>query len=254
MQMQEKRAFGIPIIAGVGLMALAIYRAQTSAIPPLPAGTPKIMLDPGHGGQDPGAVVRFTANGKAHELLEADCNLAVSLTAQMYLAQHGAKIIMTRNSNRQLTIAERQGLIRQHRPDVFVSVHHDCIDGTAIGTTGVISKETKLSNPILGQSSESLAWFTAQSTGKVAAMGRSSYSIKTSTDLDLSGINYGVLRACREVGVPGVLLETAFMVDPEWQRAYITNSTFKSRIGQALGEGIMQYVMSLRTTAHVVNY
>ncbi len=77
-----------------------------------------ILLDPGHGGTDSGAV-------GPTGLYESETNLRVAKYLKMLLEFDGAKVEMTRNSDVALTLQERVDLATQLKPDLFVSIHHN---------------------------------------------------------------------------------------------------------------------------------
>jgi N-acetylmuramoyl-L-alanine amidase len=82
----------------------------------------KIMLDPGHGGNDTGAC----ANG----IVERDLNLQVALQAQTLLRAAGHDVKLTRQSNGDgLSLYDRARASVDFGADVFVSVHHDADGG-----------------------------------------------------------------------------------------------------------------------------
>lgn len=80
-----------------------------------------IILDPGHGGDDPGAVVG--------ETLEKHLVLQISLSLKQLLEEMGARVILTRARDEDLggrtreELAKRVDLTRQHKADLFVSIH-----------------------------------------------------------------------------------------------------------------------------------
>lgn len=77
-----------------------------------------IMLDPGHGGADPGAV-------GPTGLKESDVNLRVARYLMMLLEADGARVIMTRETDVFLSLGQRIEKAQQHSPDLFVSIHHN---------------------------------------------------------------------------------------------------------------------------------
>lgn len=77
-----------------------------------------ILLDPGHGGTDPGAV-------GPSGLKESDVNLRVARYLRDLLRADGAEVAMTRESDVFLSLGERVELARQQKPDLFVSIHHN---------------------------------------------------------------------------------------------------------------------------------
>lgn len=77
-----------------------------------------IMVDPGHGGSDSGAV------GPAGLIYpEKAINLDTALKLRDELAAMGAKVIMTRVDDTALSLAERLALSRSAKPDMFISIH-----------------------------------------------------------------------------------------------------------------------------------
>ncbi|MDD2999012.1 MAG: N-acetylmuramoyl-L-alanine amidase [Candidatus Riflebacteria bacterium] len=77
-----------------------------------------IMLDPGHGGTDPGAV-------GPTGLKESAVNLRVARYLRDLLRADGADVMMTREGDTSLSLGERVILADKHRPDLFVSIHHN---------------------------------------------------------------------------------------------------------------------------------
>lgn len=83
------------------------------SLPPLTGKT--IMLDPGHGGNDAGAI--------RDSIQEKDINLAVALKLREQLEAAGANVIMTRDVDTTLALRRRVEMIGDRKPDIFVSIH-----------------------------------------------------------------------------------------------------------------------------------
>jgi N-acetylmuramoyl-L-alanine amidase len=82
---------------------------------------PVIVIDPGHGGLDPGAV-------GAGGLLEKNLVMSVCRHLRAMLAASGRyTVVMTRNSDIFVSLDQRLRLSRRHRADLFVSVHADAV-------------------------------------------------------------------------------------------------------------------------------
>ena len=75
-----------------------------------------VVLDPGHGGHDPGAV-------GPHGLRESDVNLAVSLATRDSLEAAGYEVVLTRQSDEFIPIGVRARMANQVNADCFVSIH-----------------------------------------------------------------------------------------------------------------------------------
>tara|TARA_R110002126_G_scaffold62991_5_gene161795 strand:- start:618 stop:1343 length:726 start_codon:yes stop_codon:yes gene_type:complete len=77
----------------------------------------KIMIDPGHGGHDPGAVNEMTG------LKEKDVVLAVSLLLKDYLNKYECSPVVTRSSDLFLGLGERSEKANKLKADAFISIH-----------------------------------------------------------------------------------------------------------------------------------
>ncbi len=90
--------------------------AVITSTTPLPADP--VVLDPGHGGYDPGAV---GPNG----LYESELNLAVSRHAAAALERAGFPTVMTRNADHGMNLVNRAQIALRTKARAFVSVHHN---------------------------------------------------------------------------------------------------------------------------------
>jgi N-acetylmuramoyl-L-alanine amidase len=88
---------------------------------PLDASRPLIVIDPGHGGHDPGA-----GGGKVKEK-DLTLALASELRKQL-LTGGGVRVALTRSDDRYLLLEERSGIARRLKADVFLSIHADSAD------------------------------------------------------------------------------------------------------------------------------
>jgi len=94
------------------------------SLPPVlgPAGTdrPLVVLDPGHGGRDPGAVAA-AGDGR-----EKDVTLAIARAVRDTLVASGrVRVALTRNDDSYLPLRDRYGIARQLHADLFISIHAD---------------------------------------------------------------------------------------------------------------------------------
>ncbi len=83
-----------------------------------PVGRAHVVLDPGHGGSEVGAV-------GPGGLVEKDLNLAVAIAAQRHLTKRGATVVLTRTADTSMTTGVRAMLARNVQPALFVSIHHN---------------------------------------------------------------------------------------------------------------------------------
>ena len=117
--------------AAVGVAPAAVKPA--ASLPPVagPAGRPLVVIDPGHGGHDPGAVPP-EADAREKEVTLA---LARALRERL-LAGGRVRVALTRDDDRFLLLAERHGIAQRLRAGLFVSIHADSAgDSAASGAT-----------------------------------------------------------------------------------------------------------------------
>lgn len=100
------------------ILVLAIFVLLTFVLlPPVYGQTPTIVIDPAHGGIDPGVMV-------TDKMKEKDLTLKISLLVKKELEKTGrVKVVLTREGDKDLSVAERVNLIKAVNPKAVVSVH-----------------------------------------------------------------------------------------------------------------------------------
>ena len=118
---------------------------------PPDASRPLVVIDPGHGGFDPGAGL-----GPVKEKTIA-LQIALALRDRL-LEEGGIRVAMTRDDDRFVTLAERPGIARQLGADLFISIHADSAesDGARGASVYVLSESG---------SSQAAARFAARENG-----------------------------------------------------------------------------------------
>lgn len=123
-------SFGVELAEGAGMSGrgtgariAAAAPSTTLSLPAISGSSdktrPLIVIDPGHGGQDPGAI---SGSG----LKEADATLALARTLQSELAASPRlRVAITRSDNTYLPLAQRYEIARRLGADLFISVHAD---------------------------------------------------------------------------------------------------------------------------------
>jgi len=134
---------GVPVAGDNGELApaagpqpagLAIARLPAKKPPP-PSPPRVVVLDPGHGGVDPGAI------GSSTRILEKDVALRMGLALRDQLQATGRyKVIMTRDDDRIVRLRDRLRVARESQGELFVSLHADSlvrapgVSGTSVYT------------------------------------------------------------------------------------------------------------------------
>ena len=95
-----------------------------------PEGRPLVVIDPGHGGHDPGAISPFGG------VREKNLTLAVAQRVRTALLASGrVRVALTRNDDIFLALRERTAIARNLKAALFLSIHADSADGTATGAS-----------------------------------------------------------------------------------------------------------------------
>ena len=83
---------------------------------------PLVVVDPGHGGKDPGAVSPFSGRH------ESDVNLALALDLQEVAKSHSFDVVLLRSVDVFLSLEDRARLSNEAKPDAFLSFHSNAAD------------------------------------------------------------------------------------------------------------------------------
>lgn len=199
----------LPVVAdhGDGTYDVRTPCDAVASTPGEPLEGVHVVLDPGHGGEEPGAV---GDNG----LEEADVNLAIAQRVATLLRDAGATVVLTRDDDVRVTVSTRAALAVGLRPIAFLSIHHNAAaegPAPAPGTEAyfqVASPESRrLAGLVVEEVRAALAPYAVAWTGDVDAGATARLRAE-----DPSQDFYGVLRLA--AGVPSVLLEAAYLSNP----------------------------------------
>jgi N-acetylmuramoyl-L-alanine amidase len=195
------------------------------------AGSPVVVLDPGHGGAEPGAV---SPSG----LAEKGVNLAVARHTEDALEAAGVTALLTRTGDYEVTLPTRSEIARSIDPKAFVSIHHNAEpDGPRDGP----GAETYYQ--IASPDSKRLAGLIYEEV--VRAM--SQYRIAWVADRDAGakyrpGSNGDYYAMLRQPGkVVSVLAELAFISNPP-EAELISRPEVQKVEGEAVARGIIRYL------------
>ncbi len=109
-----------PIAAPQPRLGTPVGSLSASGLPEVPRGRFKVVIDPGHGGPDPGAV------GIAN-LRETDVVLDVGLQVAQLLQAKGVQVLMTRTSEVDVDLPPRAALANSSGADLFLSIHANAL-------------------------------------------------------------------------------------------------------------------------------
>lgn len=171
-----------------------------------------VALDPGHGGRDPGAI-------GPSGLREADVVLDIAQRVRDLLVRDGVRVLMVRDADITVDLADRTRVARESGATIFVSIHANASPRAAVNGT-----ETYYLTP----QSLVLAQMIQDDLGVV--LGIPSRGIKTA--------NFVVLR---DNEIPSVLVETAFISHAD-DEIRLRDHAFRQHIAEAVHHGIIRFL------------
>lgn len=216
---QEEDWFQIRLADG-SLGYVAGWLVNATGIPNVVKGSgltgKVIVVDAGHGGEDNGAT------GSSFSTLEKTVNLQVAQLLKNKLEAAGAKVIMTRNDDRKLTLQNRVDIAVQHQADIFVSIHHNTHPNSM--TNGTI-----------------VFYYREGESSKLAQLVQSEI-VRTAKYKDLSA-RFGNYFVLRENPVVAILAEIGFLSNYE-DEIRARSAKQQDLAAEGIYKGILRYFAS----------
>lgn len=194
----------------------AIYE-ETAAF----AGRPKVVVDSGHGGWDPG---KIAING----ILEKDINLKIATKLKNLLEQYGIEVVMTRAQDsdtadsKQEDMKRRVNIMNENKPDLCVSIHQNSYSDPAIHGAQVF-------------------YYTHSKEGERAAEIIQKALLKVDTDntrQQKANDTYYILKKAES---PVVIIECGFLSNKE-EADLLNTDTYQQKMAEAIAEGVFEYL------------
>lgn len=220
-----------------------------------------IVIDPGHGGKDPGAI-----GTKRH--LEKDVVLAIAKKLKRIIdKQPGMKAILTRDRDHYIGLRERLNIARKYDADIFISLHADAyinrhskgVSVFALSQTGATSEAARwlaekenyseLGGVDLSELDDQnglvrTVLLDLSQTATIAAslqMGlRVLHALDDITHLHHENVEQARFVVLKSPDIPSILIETGFITNPTEEKN-LTSTVYQTRLSQAIFKGIKQY-------------
>ena len=185
----------------------------SNTLPRVPNSRIVVILDPGHGGKDPGAI-------GIGGLREKDIVLPISLEVATLLEQQGVQAVLTRSDDRFISLAGRVEMAEQARANLFVSIHANAISASRPDVNGLETYYHQLGREL------------AQTVHK---------SVLQSVEIADRRVRQARFYVLRNTSMPSILVETGFVTGYE-DAAKLREPEHRSRMARAIAQGILQYV------------
>jgi N-acetylmuramoyl-L-alanine amidase len=222
-------------------------------------GVSRIVVDPGHGGHDPGAQVSG--------INEADLVLDVALRLEKLLVKNpGTEVILTRRTDAFVPLQERTAIANREGADLFLSIHANASDvpsargvetyflnfANNLGAAAVAARENAASGQAMGalpdivkaialnnKLDESRDFAAEIQRALVQRLRAANKSVK---DLGVRQAPFVVLIGA---AMPSVLAEISFITNPQ-EAKFLRSAAYRQRIAEALSIAIRKYQTSLK--------
>jgi N-acetylmuramoyl-L-alanine amidase len=218
-----------------------------------------VAVDAGHGGEDPGAI-------GPRRKREKDVTLAIARRLKAVIdAEPGMRAVLTRDGDYYIPLRKRMAIARQHRADLFVSVHADAFRDKRVHGSSVYVLSRR------GASSEAARWLAAQENsadlvGGVSLDDKDGVLASVLLDLSQSATQQASQAAARRIydhlgrvgkvhgnrvqragfvvlkspDIPSVLVETGFISNPGEERR-LTDGAYQKQLAEAILAGVREY-------------
>ena len=227
-----------------------------------PAATlPVVVLDPGHGGVETGAI-------GASGLEEKDVTLDLARRVKPLLERQGLTVVLTRDEDRVMPLDDRTAIANQNRAELFVSIHVNAskrksavgaetyflsTDATDVEARTLAALENKAyappdqtSTPAAGapdKGLELILWdlaqnsYLAESSRLAELVQREMNSLAGTKD---RGVRQAPFRVLMGATMPAILVEAAFISNPQ-EESRLADAAAKDKIADAIARAIVAY-------------
>ncbi len=195
----------------------AVVPPQPTNSPPLPSVSNQrvvVVIDPGHGGRDPGAV-------GIGGLQEKQVIFPISLRVAELLEQQGVVVVMTRREDITLDLQARVDIANRARGNIFLSIHANAISMSRPDVNGV---ET---------------YFASESGRRLAATIQS--NMLAATGMRDRGVKQARFYVIRHTNMPAALVEVGFVTGAQ-DAPRLADPAWRETAAQAIARGILQYI------------
>ncbi|WP_027701366.1 N-acetylmuramoyl-L-alanine amidase [Metaclostridioides mangenotii] len=207
------------------IQSIATSLSKHTTTPDPGTGNKTVVIDPGHGGSDSGAV--SSQNGGAKE---KEYTLNTALATTEYLRSQGINVVMTRDTDKTMALGERTAISNQVKPDLFTSIHYNSFNASASGVE--VFYQLKDKN---GGTTKTAATNILNSI--LAEFDYLNRGIKTRALSNSPNTDY--LYVLRNNNYPSILVECAFIDSAKDMGQLKTNEQVK-KMGTQVGKGIVK--------------
>jgi len=201
-------------------IAITPEHGPKPGVKPLPVKLGRVIIDPGHGGNDPGTDAAVRLYGM--QLYEKSVNLAISLAVADMLKRRGVEVRMTRDSDRAVSLDQRVHLANSLKPKLFISIHANSMPQTS-------RRGFMILRPAVASADSLAAASTVERRLRAIGLGGE-------VRADTRG-----LRVLKKTTCPAILVETAYLSN-RYDAQLLANPKSRTKIATAIADGITEFL------------
>lgn len=267
LDLQEIESFNVFVLEDPYRLVIDVFGKKT--LKPIPereqekglAEIKRVVVDPGHGGEDPGAI---GPNG----LLEKDVTLAIAkkLGEILKKEKYNIEVIFTREKDIFIPLEERTAIANSKKADFFISIHANASPGrhakgietyflnwtTDEEAMKVAARENAISFSKMQKAQSELQMILQDLARDNKSEESKKLAFKVQTSLidtlkqdyneimDL-GVKWALFYVLVGAEMPSILVETSFISNHKEERR-LSNDEYRGRIAEAIADGIKNYI------------
>ncbi|NYZ77386.1 N-acetylmuramoyl-L-alanine amidase [Candidatus Micrarchaeota archaeon] len=216
-----------------------------------------VILDPGHGGRDPGAI------GKTLCLREKDLVIKISKRVKNILEEHGMRVIMTRADDTFIPLAGRVSMTNKSDADIFVSIHinaaksrsmagfecyylSEATDDNALALEAAENESVDADTGTVAEHSKGLdktLWdmtLTENRRESVELASRICSAVGSSRTMTSRGIRSARFYVLKGSRIPAVLVEAGY-ISNRYEESKFNSPGYADKVADAVAQGILSY-------------
>lgn len=271
LDLKEFQEFNVFVLEDPARLVIDVYGKEKGAIPDKASLTRRIVIDPGHGGHDPGAV---GLNG----LYEKDVVLDIALKLKEILSKNPLyEVFLTRDKDIYIPLEARTAIANKRRADLFVSIHANAsqtrkakgVETYLLNWTDndeanrVAARENKISLKKMKEINKQMD-VLGGILGDLERQMKRDESVNLANQIQNSmittldgrenlGVKWAMFFVLFGARMPSVLVEVSFISNPEEEKL-LSDVSYRSQIAHAIADGLNRYFTSTPAVQKVAGY
>lgn len=216
----------------------------------------KIVIDPGHGGKDPGAIGRTGSR-------EKDICLDIAKRLRIVLESYGLNVFLTRDYDRSISLEERARFANRRDADLFISIHANAnrvkslsgfevyyisnrVDDSRRALVSAENADLKLENASFGSQTLNLkatVWDIIYGQNRSESIELARHickSISNNLETRVLGVKGAPFYVLKWTQMPSILVEVGFLSN-SYEERLLRNGFYRQQIAEAMAAGIRNY-------------